>query len=265
MRLSLPATILVALLIAGCASANVTPKEERAASDPWEPMNRASYGVHTAIDNVTLRPLGKAYRKVVPAFIRRGVTNFSENLVVPRSVVNNLLQGKFENGATESVRFVLNSTVGLGGLIDVATVTGVERHDENFKQTFAVWGIPQGPYVFVPVLGPHTLSDLVALPLDFASDPLWHYDESAVRDKVVVARAINLRARLLAADKLLDDSKDPYITLRESYLQNREYQIYDGDPPIDDDFYDDFDDFEDFEEFEELEEFEDRTTGQEPQ
>lgn len=248
MNLRLPAAALTALLVTACASGNVTPREDRAASDPWEPVNRAAYGFHTAIDNATLRPIGNAYRKVVPTFIRRGVTNFTDNLVAPRSVVNNFLQGKPRTGVTESVRFVLNSTVGLGGLIDVASVTGVERHDETFKQTFAVWGVPKGPYVFLPMLGPHTLSDLFALPLEFVSDPLWHYDETSVRDKIVVARIVNLRARLLAADKLLEDSKDPYITMRESFLQNREYQIYDGNPPVDDDFYDDFEDFEEFEE-----------------
>ena len=258
MSLRVVAAALVATLTAGCATGDVTPREERAQSDPWEPVNRGTYALHTAIDNATLRPIGKAYRKIVPSFIRTGITNFADNLAVPRSVVNNVLQGKFEYGAKESVRFVLNSTVGLAGLIDVASITGVERHEEDFKQTFAVWGIPQGPYVFLPMLGPHTTSDLFALPFEFASDPLWYYDDTSVRDKIVVSRIINLRARLLAADRLLEDSTDPYITLRESFLQNREYRIHDGNPPVDDDFYDDFEDFEEFEEFEE------NATDQEP-
>jgi phospholipid-binding lipoprotein MlaA len=240
-------TIAVLALAAGCASSNVTPKEDRAASDPWEPLNRTSYRVHTVVDNLTLKPVAKAYKKILPSFIRRGVTNFSQNLFVPRSIVNNFLQGQGHDGLSETARFLLNSTVGIGGLIDFASMGGIEKHDETFKQTFAVWGVPQGPYVFVPIIGPQTFGDLLALPLDLGFDPLWHHEVSSTRDKVYVLRAINLRSRLLTADTLLDDSKDPYVTMRESFLQNREYEIHDGDPPMDDDFYDDFEDFEDFE------------------
>ena len=240
--------IASALLLGACAGTNVTPRDARSPADPWEPLNRTMYNVNDAVDRVTLRPVAKAYKAVLPSFARRGVTNFSQNLLVPRSIVNNLLQGKPAESATEFVRLLVNSTVGIGGLFDVASASGVPQHDETFRQTAAVWGLPKGPYVYIPILGPQTLTDALILPLDLVvTDPLWHYETTSVRDKLYVLRAINLRARLLTAEKLLADSKDPYITIRESFLQNRLYEIHDGNPPVDDDFYDDFydEDFDD--------------------
>ena len=241
------APLAIAVLLGACAGNEVTPREDRSPADPWEPLNRTMYNVNDAVDRVTLRPVARAYKAVLPGFVRQGVTNFSRNLFVPRSIVNNVLQGKPREGGTEFARLIVNSTVGIGGLLDVASAMGLEQHDETFRQTAAVWGAPQGPFVFIPMLGPHTLTDALILPLDIAADPLWHYEVSSVRDKLYVLRTINLRARLLTAEKLLEDSKDPYITTRESFLQNREYQIHDGDPPVDDDFYDDFfdEEFED--------------------
>ena len=117
----------------------------------------------------------------------------------------------------------------------------MERYDEDFSQTFAVWGVPQGPFVVLPVLGPHFLLDAAVLPLDFYSDLQPHINDTSVRDKLYVLRIIDRRQRLLAADVFLDESQDPYITLREAYRQNREYLIYDGDPPIEDEYYEIFD------------------------
>jgi len=232
----------------GCATPDTseeTPEPEvvRAASDPWEPMNRGLYAVHDTVDRFTLKPIAKGYRAVMPTFARRGVTNFSQNLLTPRSAVNNFLQGKPGPGFSDLGRFIINSTFGIGGLIDVATATGVEIYDEDFGQTFAVWGIPEGPFLFIPILGPNTLLDAVSIPLDILSDPLIHYDNSSVRDKIYILRAIDLRARLLTAEILLEDSKDPYLTLRESYLQNRRFQVYDGNPPSTDEEDDLFDEF----------------------
>lgn len=162
------------------------------------------------------------------------------NLVTPRSIINNFLQGKPAYGFSELGRFVFNSTLGIGGLFDVATAGGLERHREDFGQTAAVWGVPPGPYVMLPFLGPQTLRNAVLLPIDIASSPLYHYDNSSVRDKLYILRAIEVRERLFAVDRLLEDSKDHYITVRESYLQNREFEVYDGDPPEDDEFFDEF-------------------------
>jgi phospholipid-binding lipoprotein MlaA len=190
---------------------------------------------------VVTRPIAKAYNAVVPRPVRQGVTNFSQNLMTPSSSLNNFMQGKPRDGAGELLRFVINSTVGIGGLFDIASRSGIEPRTEDFGQTAAVWGVPDGPYVMLPFRGPSTLRDALLMPLDFLVDPLYHVDDSSVRDPLYVLRIINLRARLLSLDELLEDSADPYITLRESYLQNREFEIYDGDPPADDD--DLFDEF----------------------
>jgi phospholipid-binding lipoprotein MlaA len=179
----------------------------------------------------------------MPEFARRGVTNFSRNLSTPRSALNNFLQGKPGPGFTDLGRFIINSTFGIAGLFDVATAEGIPEYDEDFGQTLAVWGIPEGPYLFIPIFGPNTLLDAVSIPVDIYSDLLIHYDNSSVRDKLYILRTIDVRMRLLAADALLEGSKDPYLTVRESYLQNRRFQVFDGNPPTteeDDDLFEEF-------------------------
>ncbi|MBT8091769.1 MAG: VacJ family lipoprotein [Gammaproteobacteria bacterium] len=229
--------LILALLLGACTA--VAP-EQRSENDPWEPVNRTIFDINTAIDKVTLKPVARGYDKVVPRPVKIGVSNFMSNLATPGSAVNNVLQGKLTGGFTEMTRFLLNSILGIGGLFDVARASGIEPRPEDFGQTAAVWGAPPGPYVMLPFRGPTTLRDALMMPFDIAADPLYHYDVSSVRDKLVVLRIIDVRARLLVADKLLDDSKDRYVTVRESYLQNREYQVYDGNPPEDDEFFDEF-------------------------
>ena len=230
---------LMTLVIALSACTSI-PVDQRVESDPWESMNRSIYKTNVVFDNATTKPLSKGYKKIIPRPVRKGVANFFRNLTTPRSVINNFLQGKPAHGLSELGRFVLNSTLGIGGLIDVATASGMQEYSEDFGQTAAVWGIPDGPYVMLPLLGPQTLRDAVILPVDIIFDPLYQYDNSSVRDKLYFIRLIDLRYRLLVADKFLDDSQDRYVTTRESYLQNREYEVYDGDPPVDDDFFDEF-------------------------
>jgi phospholipid-binding lipoprotein MlaA len=239
---------LVALVAAGCASNSPADADNpetavRAEYDPMESLNRSMYAINDAFDRATLKPIARGYKAVVPEFARRGVTNFSRNLFTPRSAVNNFLQGKPGPGFSELGRFIVNSTLGIGGLIDVASAQGMPEYDEDFGQTLAVWGLPEGPYVFIPILGPNTLLDAVSTPVDILSDPLIHYDNSSVRDKVYGLRVIDLRMRLLTAEALLEDSKDPYLTVRESYLQNRRFQVYDGNPPSTDEEEDLFDEF----------------------
>jgi len=228
--------LLLLAALSGCAN---VPPEQRVASDPWEPLNRTIFGVNTVVDNVTLKPLAKGYEAVLPSPIRTGIRNFYNNLMTPQSAVNNFLQGKPGDGFTELARFAFNSTVGIGGLMDVATSGGLEAKTEDIDQTAAVWGVPAGPYVTLPFLGPHTLRGAILRPLG-VSFLLYSYDNTSVRDKLQVLRLIDLRSRILAAEKFIDDSKDRYITVRESYLQNREFQIYDGNPPEDDEFFDEF-------------------------
>ena len=179
--------------------------------------------------------------------MRRSVTNFFSNLRTPGSALNNFLQGKPARGFTELGRFLFNSTLGIGGLFDVAGAAGMERYDENFAETLAVWGVPDGPYIVVPFWGPNMLSDVVALPVDYYSDVWTHYDNSSVRDKVWGVRLIDLRYRLLGADAILEESTDTYVTMREAFRQNRRFRVFDGEVPAEEqeDFYDDemFDEF----------------------
>lgn len=236
-RYKTTAIAAIALLITACAS---VPADQRVESDPWESLNQPIFAVNQGFDKVLTKPLAKGYRAILPRPVRKVITNFFTNLTTPRSIVNNLLQGKPKEGFSEVGRFLFNSTVGIGGLFDVATAAGMDEYREDFGQTAAVWGVPDGPYVMLPLLGPQTLRDAILLPADIAFDPLYQYDNSSVRTKLYVLRIIELRHRLLATDKFLEDSKDPYVTLRESYLQNRQFEIYDGDPPEDDDFFDEF-------------------------
>lgn len=235
---------MLALLVSGCTSHPAAPKEERSAADPWEPMNRQIHGFNTGLDKVTLKPIAKGYQIIIPQFIRTGIGNFSSNLRTPLNIITSFLQGKGKFGFSETGRFLVNSTIGIGGLFDPATKMGLEKHNEDFGQTFATWGIPDGPYVVLPLLGPRTLRDAFAVPLNFLADPLFWYENTSVRDKIYILRLIDVRQRLFAAETLLKGSQDRYLSIREAYLQNRLFLIYDGDPPVDEDFYEDFDEDE---------------------
>lgn len=242
--------LLALAFTAGCAGNATSPTDneedepdvvqETDPADPWEPVNRRIYHFNMSLDRVTLKPVAKGYEKVIPQFARTGVRNFSANLRTPLNIVNNVLQGKGRDGITETGRLLLNSTVGILGLIDVASAVGVEAKKEDFGQTFAVWGVPDGPYVVVPFFGPQTLRDAFALPVDFLLDPLFHYNHDPERYQLIALRLISLRAGFLSAEKLLEEAYDPYIRMREAYLQNRRYQVHDGNPPMDEDFYEDF-------------------------
>lgn len=248
LRNFLPLIVLALCLgyLGGCATTSSSDDTSVYVEyDPMEPLNRKIYAFNMAIDKVALKPLAKGYKKVVPAPVRRGVTNFFSNLSAPRSALNNFLQGKPGRGFNELGRFLFNTVLGLGGFFDIAGAGGMERYDENFAQTLSVWGVPDGPYIVLPFLGPNMASDALASPVDYATD-LWTYnDNTSARSKIWLLRMVDLRARLLAAESILADSQDPYITLREAFIQNRTFRIYDGDPPSDEEFYDDemFDEF----------------------
>lgn len=231
--------LLLAMAAGGCAS---TPPGDPVEHDPWESMNRGLYGFNEGVDKISFKPLAKGYVKVFPSPVRRGVTNFSRNLSTPGSAINNLLQGKPVRSLQELGRFLMNSTFGIVGIIDVASQSGIEAHPEDFGQTAAVWGIPSGPFVMLPFFGPRTVRDAVAIPFDIAADPLRYYDDDVVRWSLWLLRFVDLRARLLPLEGMLQDSPDPYVTVRESFLQNREFEIFDGNPPVEDDdeFFDEF-------------------------
>ena len=234
------ALLAIALsVITGCAGTPSTTKVE----DPYEGFNRKVYAFNTTVDRYSLKPAAKVYRAVIPRFARTGVSNFFDNLGTPPSSLNNFLQGKPQEGMSEMARFVFNSTIGLGGLIDVAGKSGIEANPEDFGQTFATWGMPSGPYIYLPIFGPSTGLDLFARPFDFYSDPLNYIDDTGTEDKLRILRIVQIRAQLLSAEGLIEDSEDPYVALREAFLQNREFRIFDGDPPTseeEDDLFNEF-------------------------
>ena len=224
----------LALALSACASA---PSETRADYDPFEPMNRKMYRFNEVVDNAAVKPIAKGYRKVVPAPVRRGFANLFNNFRTPASALNNFLQGKPRRGFNELGRFLFNTTLGVGGIFDVASAGGMESYEESFSETLAVWGLPEGPYLVLPMLGPSSTLDTAGLPVDYYTD-INTYLRAGIKDRLYLFRLVDKRARLLSAETLLDDSNDPYIALRESYRQNREFKVYDGEPPADDEMYD---------------------------
>ncbi len=247
----LPLLALTLTLTAGCATqVESTDSTSLGVADPYESFNRKMFEVNRFGDKYFYRPVGKAYKAVLPSFVRKGIGNFFDNLTTPRSSLNNFLQGKPGRGVNELGRFVVNSTIGIGGLFDVAQAGGMERYDEDFSQTLAVWGLPEGHYLVIPIWGPRTMLSTASLPADVYTDLQIRFENTGTRDKLYGVRVLDTRARLLVTEDFLNKSADPYIAFREAYLQNREFNIYDGDPPMNDDFYD-FDGFED-EEFEDF-------------
>ncbi len=232
--------ISLTALTACAGNIPAAPKDERAEYDPWEPLNRRIHNFNQAVDKVTFKPLAKGYDAVMPGFVKTGVHNFSVNLLGPLFIINNLLQGKPGRAGKEFGRFLINTTIGIGGLFDVATHSGIESSPELWGETFAVWGIPDGPFFVVPILGPRVVSSTVAIPFNFASDPTFYMDDSTEKWLLWGIRAVDARMQLFQLDELVEDAYDPYIRIREAFLQNRRYRIYDGNPPEDEDFYDDF-------------------------
>ena len=228
--------LLTVLSLVSCAT-NQTTENESPNNDPWEGFNRPMFAMNRFGDKIVYKPFGKAYKAVIPSFARKGVNNFFDNLRTPSSSVNNFLQGKPGRGFSEIARFLFNSTLGVGGLFDIAASGDMERYDETFSETFAVWGIPEGPYVVIPIWGPRTLLSTAALPVEFVTDLQRQMRDTGTRDKLYILRLIDTRSRLLTTEELLNKSADPYIAFREAYLQNRAFNVYDGDPPIDEEFY----------------------------
>ena len=208
-------------------------------NDPFEELNRTSFQINETVDSVILKPIAVTYSKA-PTAMKYGITNFFRNLKEVDNTVNQLLQGKPKLALNDLSRFVINSTIGLGGLIDVASNMGLERHDEDFGQTLGVWGIPSGPYLMIPMLGPSSTRDLLSRPISSFLGGTFHMDDNNVRISLTALDAIETRERLLDVESLL--SGDKYNFVRDSYSQSREYEIKDG-IDIEDDFIDDMDDF----------------------
>lgn len=209
---------------------------EEADIDPWQGYNRAVYGFNATIDRAVLKPVAKGYQTVTPRPARSAIDNFFSNLDDIDNAVNNLLQGKPGQSVSDITRFLVNSTLGVGGLLDPASEIGLEKHQEDFGQTLRVWGFPEGPYFIVPFMGPSTVTATLGRPVGSALDPVRYYHPVDHRNVLLGLRFIDEREGLLASERLI--SGDEYIFVRDAYLQRREYLINDG--QVSDPFADDF-------------------------
>ncbi len=221
------AVLVVALagLLGGCATSG-NPK------DPIEGFNRAMYGFNEAVDTVVIKPVAQGYDYVLPSPVRTGVTNFFGNLADLFIGVNNLLQGKPEQAVSDLGRVLINSTVGILGLFDVATPAGLEKHEEDFGQTFGRWGVGNGAYVVLPIVGPRTVRDTAGFLVDGAVDPVANVSHVPTRNALLALRLIDTRADLLPADKVIEEAAlDKYSYVRDGYLQRRRSLVYDGNAP----------------------------------
>lgn len=212
-------------VLAGCAS---VPRPTPA--DPYESFNRSMYRVHEAMD-VVVKPVSKAYAENVPLPARAGFSNLFSNAGDVWIGVNSLAQGKPRDAGSDVMRFLINSTLGIFGLFDVASEMGYEKHNEDFGQTLAVWGVKDGGYVFLPILGPRTVRDTGAWIGDTAADPLFFgVKDIGVRNSLLAVKIMDVRASLLPLDAVLEEATDdPYAYIRDAYLQRRAYLISDGD------------------------------------
>lgn len=222
----LAALALLPALLGGCATTG-----ERDPADPLEPANRRIYGFNTAVDRATLRPAATVYKDHVPKVVQTGVGNFFTNLSVPVTAVNNLLQRKPVAAGQDLLRFVINTTLGWGGIFDIASPSGIPLHNEDLGQTLGTYGVPAGPYLMVPLLGPSTVRDLPSSVVDRLLQPLYWFNPGNARWVSLGLSALDTRARLLPLDATIAQAYDPYAFVRNAFLARREYLIWDGNPP----------------------------------
>ncbi len=226
--------VLSVLVLSGCATGpNANPR------DPLEPFNRGMYQFNDTVDRAVVKPVATAYRDVLPSPVRTGVTNFFANLQDVWSVVNNSLQFKAEAAANSLVRFGVNTFLGLGGVLDIATEMQIPRHTEDFGQTLGYWGVGAGPYLVLPLMGPSTVRDTAALPVDAQGNLVSGVSDVSTRNTLTTLSLLNRRARLLDATSMLDQvALDPYTFTRDAFLQRRQNDVYDGYPPEEAEFAD---------------------------
>jgi phospholipid-binding lipoprotein MlaA len=228
------ALLVGVLAMQGCATVQTTD-----ARDPWESMNRSVYQFNDVVDTVAIKPVAELYVKVLPSFVRTGVGNFLGNLGDVWSMANSALQLKGRATAETYMRINVNNFLGLGGLLDVATEMRLEKRKEDFGQTLGYWGVKPGPYVVLPLLGPSTLRDTLALPLDMRGDASQQFSDEATRNALTVTRVLDVRSGLLnTVDVVKAASLDPYSFVRDGYLQKRRNDIHDGNPPSNFDYGD---------------------------
>ena len=227
LRWALAASALI--LMTGCATGpNANP------ADPFEPLNRQVSRFNDTVDDAVLRPVATVYQRVLPSPIRTGVNNFFANLSDVWSFANSVAQLKLQDSAQTFMRVNVNTVFGLGGILDVATEAGIDRHTEDFGQTLGRWGVPSGPYLVLPLLGPSTVRDATALFVDVQGDLISVIGDIPVRNSLYAIRLVDLRSNLLRASQLLEDAAlDRYTFTRDAFLQRRRNEVHDGNLPDD--------------------------------
>jgi phospholipid-binding lipoprotein MlaA len=238
-RLTLIPMLALLLSLAGCVSLPAGAKPDP--RDRFERLNRGIYIFNVKVDHAVLRPAARGYVKVTPRPVRTGVSNFMSNLTYTTTILNDFLQGQWRNGASDTTRLVINTLFGLGGIFDVATPSGLDRHSADFGQTMGKWGVHSGPYVMLPFLGPSTVRDSFGLLADEYTTPRAYITNEWVRWGLFSLDTVDHRATLLDEDKIIDRSYDPYAFIRNVWLQRREYQIH-GDQSTEEPFPDPGDD-----------------------
>lgn len=229
----------VGLFLIGLLAWPAWAQEAEVVKDPLEDFNRKIHDFNELADRWVMKPVARSYVKIAPEPVEQGVSNFFGNLLEIRNVFNDVLQGKWRQAGNDAGRFLVNSTLGIGGIFDVARHMKLEKSEgEDFGQTLAVWGVDSGPFLVLPFLGPSTLRDTGGLPIDWQLNPISEIDHVPTRNTTRTMDFVNIRAELLQAENFI--SGDRYIFIREAYLQRRNYLINDGEVS------DDFDDFGDF-------------------
>ena len=228
LKLSILSAVLV---LSGCASTNTSV----GVNDPFERYNRTMYSINDTLDRAIIKPAAQGYDAVLPDPIQMGVSNFFSNLNEITVILNDLLQLKFGQAFDDTGRFLLNSTVGMAGIFDVAGHAGHEANDEDFGQTLGVWGVEPGAYVVLPFFGPRTVRDSFGLVADIYTDPVTYVDDAGARNALTALNVVDTRANLLGVKKVLDEAAlDEYSYVRDAYLQRRQNLVYDGNPPEED-------------------------------
>jgi phospholipid-binding lipoprotein MlaA len=216
---------LAALMLAGCAT---LPSGKPDPRDPLERFNRSMFAFNDALDKAVAKPVAKAYVKVTPRFVRTGIGNVFNNLNTLGTAVNDVLQGKMKQAGRDSARFLMNTTLGFGGLFDPASSAGLELNDEDFGQTFGKWGMKPGPYLMLPLLGPSTFRDSFGKLADQFTYPVYYLEDDSTRFIIRGVSLVDMRAGLLDLDEQIDQSYDRYAFIRNAWLQRREFQVTDG-------------------------------------
>lgn len=222
------AGILTLMVVAPVAAQEEDYDQQWHNPDPWEPVNRAVFRFNDTLDTYALKPVAKGYDRVMPQFLNDGISNVFNNLGEPKNLVNNVLQGKIDDAGVDLARFLMNTTVGVVGIFDVATSMGLQRNDEDFGQTLGAWGVKSGPYVMLPLLGPSTVRDTGGFAIEGLADYSYRgqMDHVPSRNTAIGVDIVDTRAGLLSQERLIRGDK--YRFIRNAWLQNREFKVMDG-------------------------------------